>query len=203
MSSDLGTPDHPDRRLWMVPIVVVTDPGSVALVVAGIRRAGGAPRVADTDDGGIDGLTLAVSDGAEVLIVETEPTSVARVLRDLGPVRARGLPVLSLTETDGLPRLGVDSVHLLSRDDLADLNVPVPAIDDEDLRRGLWNDLRAAKIEERHHLVEVDGRPALRQLEAEGRGRDEDWVALAAGAAGVLAGRLAATNRRWRAQLDT
>jgi hypothetical protein len=57
-----------------------------------------------------------------------------------------------------------------------------------------------------HHLVEVDGSPAVHELRARGldvrtmgRGIDDDPAFfLAAGAAGVLAGRLAAENRRWR-----
>ena len=56
-----------------------------------------------------------------------------------------------------------------------------------------------------HQLVEVDGQPAVEELRdrrmdvrSMGRGIDDDPAFfLAAGAAGVLAGRLAAENRRW------
>ncbi len=67
-----------------------------------------------------------------------------------------------------------------------------------------------AKLEDRHQLVEVDGRPALAELadrgiepRSMGRGVEDDPAYfLAAGAAGVLAGRTAAGNRRWRAARD-
>jgi len=70
----------------------------------------------------------------------------------------------------------------------------------------VWEALRARKLEERHQLVEVDGRPALDRLdelglEMDSMGRtakDDPAFFLAAGAAGVLAGRLAASSRRWR-----
>ncbi len=67
----------------------------------------------------------------------------------------------------------------------------------------MWEALRARKLEEKHQLVEVDGRPALTKLEElgfeiESMGRtpkDDPAFFLAAGAAGVLAGRLAAGSR--------
>ena len=70
--------------------------------------------------------------------------------------------------------------------------------------------LRSRKLEETHQLIEVDGQPALEELRARdldvrtmGRGIDDDPAFfLAAGAAGVLAGRLAAENRRWRQRVD-
>jgi len=86
-------------------------------------------------------------------------------------------------------------------------NVAVPVLDDEGERDAVWEALRARKLEERHQLVEVDGRPALAKLdqlafEIESMGRipkDDPAFFLSAGAAGVLAGRLAASARRWRA----
>jgi hypothetical protein len=88
--------------------------------------------------------------------------------------------------------------------------VPVPALEDDTQRARIWDALRAARLEERHQLVEVDGRPALDELASRrieprsmGRGVDDDPACfLAAGAAGVLAGRLAEGNRRWRAEGD-
>ena len=58
--------------------------------------------------------------------------------------------------------------------------------------------------------MEVDGRPALdglaeRGVEVRSMGRgvgDDPAFFLAAGAAGVLAARMAAGNRRWRADRD-
>ncbi len=86
----------------------------------------------------------------------------------------------------------------------------MPTLADDAQRQIVWDALRAAKIEERHQLVEVDGRPALdelatRRIEPRSMGRgveDDPAYFLAAGAAGVLAGRTAAGNRRWRAARD-
>jgi hypothetical protein len=186
----------------MLPVVVLTEPAWASVVIAGIDRAGGATRITDTDDPAIDGLAAAAAAGAEVIIVETEMPRVRDTLSDLIDVGARGLPVLLIETVSGTPRLRTGSQDWLLRDDLSDINVPVPAVDEDDARRALWDDLRAARVEERHHLVEVNGLPALQQLAAEGRARDADWSVLAAGAAGVLAGRMAVSNRRWRAQLD-
>ena len=89
-------------------------------------------------------------------------------------------------------------------------DVPVPTLEDGEQRAAVWDALRAAGLEERHHLVEVDGRPGIAGLDEHavevrsmGRGPAEDPAFfLAAGAAGVLAGRMAARTRRWRSQLD-
>ncbi len=88
-------------------------------------------------------------------------------------------------------------------------DVPVPALEDEAQRAAVWDALRAAGLEERHHLVEVDGRPGIAglaehgvEVTSMGRGPTQDPpFFLAAGAAGVLAGRMAAKTRRWRSQL--
>lgn len=84
-------------------------------------------------------------------------------------------------------------------------NVAVPLLEDPE-RQVVWDHLRAERLEERHRLVEADGRPALEALEEAGvrvtsMGRtpgDDPAFFLAGGAAGVLAGRMAAGNRRWR-----
>jgi hypothetical protein len=89
---------------------------------------------------------------------------------------------------------------------LVETNVPVPVLQDEGQREVLWDALRDADPGGRHHLVEVDGRPAhdelaARDVEVRSMGRtfdDDPAFFLAAGAAGVLAGRLAAGDRAWR-----
>ena len=81
----------------------------------------------------------------------------------------------------------------------------VPVLPD-DQRTAMWDALRAARLEERHRLVEADGRPGIAGLEAAGvavrsMGRapaEDPAFFLAGGAAGVLAGRLAAGRARWR-----
>jgi Protein of unknown function (DUF3866) len=87
----------------------------------------------------------------------------------------------------------------------AEANVAVPALDGAE-RDAVWDALRAERLEERHRLVEVDGAPALAELEragvkVESMGRsagDDPAFFLAAGAAGVLAARMASHGRRWR-----
>lgn len=89
---------------------------------------------------------------------------------------------------------------------LVETNVPVPALADELQRAAVWDALRETNLEDRHQLVEVDGRPALEELAERsvevttmGRSIEEDPAFFeAAGAAGVLAGRMASKNRRWR-----
>jgi Protein of unknown function (DUF3866) len=85
----------------------------------------------------------------------------------------------------------------------ADVAVPVLEGPERDL---VWNALRERRLEERHQLVEVDGRPALDELErsrveVDSMGRtasDDPAFFLAAGAAGILAGRMAVRSRGWR-----
>ncbi|HKI30204.1 MAG TPA: DUF3866 family protein [Actinomycetota bacterium] len=104
--------------------------------------------------------------------------------------RHRGVSHHSLTILDRVCRVA------------ADVAVPVLEGDERDL---VWNSLRSRRLEERHQLVEVDGRGALDELEragieidSMGRTASEDPAFfLAAGAAGILAGRMAAGSRRW------
>jgi hypothetical protein len=122
-----------------------------------------------------------------------------------------GLPVaaLRISFADERERHRVVSHHsltILERVAAARANVAVPALADEAERSSVWDALRARKLEERHQLVEVDGRPAIAMLERSGvevtsMGRsvtDDPAFFVAAGAAGVLAGRLAARSRRFR-----
>lgn len=89
-------------------------------------------------------------------------------------------------------------------------DVPVPTLEDPVQRATVWDALRSAGLDERHHLVEVDGRPGIGgladhgvEVTSMGRGPAEDPpFFLAAGAAGVLAGRMAAGTRRWRSQME-
>ena len=121
----------------------------------------------------------------------------------------RPIPVLRISFADERPRhrgLSHHSMTILRDVCRVSTNVPVPTLAAEAERDAIWGALRDAKLEERHQLVEVDGRPALDQMRrlgvevtSMGRTVDEDpafW--LAAGAAGILAGRLVAGNARWR-----
>ena len=81
-------------------------------------------------------------------------------------------------------------------------------LSEEAQRAAVWEALRGRRLEERHQLVETDGRPALDELERRGvevesMGRppaEDPAFFLAAGAAGVLAARMAAASRTWRAE---
>lgn len=97
------------------------------------------------------------------------------------------------------------SLTVLREVALLPVHVVVPAMEEE--RRGMvWDALKEARLEERHQLVEVAGQPALDLLAERGiravtmgRTLEEDpEFFLAAGAAGVLAGRMAAGSDRWR-----
>lgn len=90
------------------------------------------------------------------------------------------------------------SITALSRVALVSVHVAVPALGDEERRGEIWGSLREASLEERHQLVETTGQPALDLLAEHGieprsMGRkvsDDPEFFLAAGAAGVLAGRI-------------
>ena len=119
------------------------------------------------------------------------PVAALRVSFADGRERHRGVSHHSLTILDRVCRVS------------ADVAVPVLEGRERDL---VWDSLRERRLEERHQLVEVDGRPALDELEragveidSMGRTASEDPAFfLAAGAAGILAGRMAAGSRRWR-----
>jgi hypothetical protein len=100
------------------------------------------------------------------------------------------------------------SLTALSRVAMVPVHVSVPVMEDEGHRQAVWAALRQAKLDERHQLVEVNGQPALDVLAEHGiepasmgRGVAEDpEYFLAAGSAGVLAGRMAAGDRAWRSR---
>jgi len=124
-----------------------------------------------------------------------------------------GRPVAGLRVSFADPRerhRGVShhSLTALGRVTLVPAHVAVPVIDDEARRETVWNTLRDAGLEARHQLVEVTGRPALDLLAENGidaesmsrRVEDDPEFFLAAGAAGVLAGRMAAGDQAWRSR---
>lgn len=96
------------------------------------------------------------------------------------------------------------SLTILERVTSCCANVVVPSLEPPE-RDTVWEALRERKLEERHQLVEADGRPALQELERRGlhvesMGRtvaDDPSFFLAAGAAGVVAARMAAGSRTW------
>jgi hypothetical protein len=185
------------------PVVVLTEEARLDVVLAGVRRAGGDPdvRTAPWIDPG--SLLEALSAAPEVAVVVCGAPEAAAVILAVRALGARPIPVLAFVDGDEGPAVSPSARSLIADPRLEDLEIPVPSVEDDAMRRQLWDQLRDVRAEERHHLVEVDGRPALADLAERGTPPSDDWASRAAGAAGVLAGRLAASNRRWRAQLDT
>ena len=205
MPSDIGRPAAREESLLQTPVVLALDPEAVPLVRAGASRAGGDPAAIVAADPDLATLLAAVHGVAAEYVVAacSSPAAAATVARVATLRRGRPLPVLGIANGT----IDAASRSLLADPSLEGLNVAVPALEDAD-RAQLWDSLRAERIEERHHLVEVDGRPALVALHALAAApehpdaglstRLDGVAALAAGAAGVLAGRMAAGGRRWR-----
>ncbi|MCA1727583.1 MAG: DUF3866 family protein [Actinobacteria bacterium] len=101
--------------------------------------------------------------------------------------------------------LSPHSVTVLATVALASVHVAVPTLGDPE-RSMIWHALRDAKLHERHQLVDVTGEPAVALMaergirgETMGRTQEEDpSFFLAAGAAGVLAGRMAERDQVWK-----
>ena len=189
-------PDAPDPAgplgLAATPVIVLPDPVWSDLATAGALRAGRQPATLRLPrDAPALGLQMlaAVTEGADVVLVEGGAGPHLRVARALG---GRPLAVLPLPDRD--------AVATMLRGCGLDVHVPVPSLEDPE-RSVVADCLRSLQLEATHHLVEVDPAPAFEQagLVLDGA----SLHALTAAAAGVLAGRLAASNRRWRAQLET
>jgi hypothetical protein len=129
-------------------------------------------------------------------------------LNAIGILDGRAVAALRLSfALPGYRHHGVSphSLTVLDKVALLPVHVAVPALDDEH-RSEVWEALKDAGLEARHQLVEVSGQPALdllreRGVPAETMGRsvdDDPEFFLAAGAAGVLAGRMAAGSERWQ-----
>jgi len=161
----------------------------------------------------LDAELIVVADGPGNLGTDTtwgvSALASGHALMAAATLGGRPIPALRVSFADDRERHRGVSHHSLTI--LADVckvgvNVPVPVLAQEEQRTTVWDALRSRHLEEVHQLVEVDGQPALEELRARGldvqtmgRGIDDDHAFfLAAGAAGVLAGRLATENRRWR-----
>jgi hypothetical protein len=133
----------------------------------------------------------------------------AMSLNAAGILGGRPVAALRISFADSRERhRGVShhSVTALSKVALVPVHVAVPALQDEERRKLIWDSLRHAGLEERHQLVETTGQPALdllaeHDIHPESMGRvlaDDPEFFVAAGAAGVLAGRMASNDRAWR-----
>jgi hypothetical protein len=165
----------------------------------------------------LDAEVIVVADGPGNLGTDTtwgvSALSSGHALMAAATLQGRPIPALRLSFADERARhRGVShhSLTILADVCKVDVNVPVPVLEDDAQRSTVWEALRSRQLEEIHHLVEVDGAPAVEELRARGvevrsmgRGIEDDPAFfLAAGAAGVLAGRLTAENRRWRRSTD-
>lgn len=165
----------------------------------------------------LDAEVVVVADGPGNLGTDTtwgvSALASGHALMAAATLGGRPIPALRVSFADERERhreVSHHSLTILSDVCKVDVNVPVPLLADGAQRAAVWDSLRSRRVEEIHHLVEVDGQPALEELRARdvdvrtmGRGIDDDPAFfLAAGAAGVLAGRMAAENRRWRGSTD-
>jgi hypothetical protein len=199
MNPNPSATDDTVSPLRHLPVIVLNDAVLLDVVLAGVRRAGGDPDIHALRRADSAMLRTALSSGAEVVVAVCEFSSMIEVIRTVRDLGGRPIPVLSIRGGDDGPSVSPASLSLLADPDLTDLEIPVPTTDDDGTRRLLWDQLRRVRSEDRHHLVEVDGRPAVDDRPGGPSRPVDSWAALAAGAAGVLAGRMAASDRRWRA----
>jgi hypothetical protein len=173
-----------------------------------------------------DGLLAARgAAGADVVVVGDGPGKVGTAtpwgasdvasgmaLNAAGILGGRPVAALRVSFADpGYRHFGVSphSLRVLGQVALVPVHVAVPSLEEE-ARGAVWEALKEAGLQERHQLVEVTGRPAvdlLRELgvpaETMGRSLDDDPPFFeAAGAAGVLAGRMAAGSAKWRLEVE-
>ena len=109
------------------------------------------------------------------------------LLDQITALRGRAVPALPLGRPEALTALFAGST--------LEVDLPVPAADGA-IRAAIRERIAALSLDSRRRLVEVDPRPAFEEAGLALESADLDT--LAAAAAGVLAGRLAAANRRWR-----
>jgi hypothetical protein len=183
----LGTwPDEepPAGGLWEAPVAVLPDHDRLAVVRLAVRRAGGVEAALVAPHGGA--LLRAAQEGAEVMIVTSGRGRTMNAVRALG---GRPLPALPWSSRTAITELFEGC--------LVDVDVAVPRLSGP-VRATMRATVAALHLEALHHVVEVDPRPGS---DPGARTNDDpDIDALGAAAAGVLAGRLAAGSRRWRAR---
>ena len=176
--------DPPGGGLREAPVVVLPDHDRLAVVRLAVTRAGGVEPSLVAPDGGA--LLRTAQQGAEVMIVTSGSGRTMNAIRALG---GRPLPALPWSSRAAITELfeGCD----------VDVDVAVPQLAGTE-RAALRAGVAALHLEALHHVVEVDPRPGS---DPGARTNDDpDIDALGAAAAGVLAGRLAAGSRRWRAR---
>ncbi len=178
------------------PVVVLGDQRLEATVREGVARAGLASitRLELASGTFLGAELLAASSSADALLVIADGSVAAAALVVVRALGGRPLPVVPLDDPAGARAM----LHACD----VDLDIAVPSVDDplRGLIRGVMGQLG---LFAHHHVVEVDPRPALSKAEiddvgAAGGAGVPSLFELAAAATGVLAGRVAAGNRRWR-----
>ena len=182
--SDRGDPAGP-LGLASTPVILLPDPSTIDVALAGVARAGRAPAVAQLD-ATRPGLGLALLDavgaGAEVIVLTEAAGPHIDLVRIVG---GRGVVALSASDAQAIAtwfrgvELGAD--------------IPLPTTDPDGSAQ-----IASFGLEAMHQLIQVDPTPALDEADV----RASTFVISTAAAAGVLAGRIAAGNRRWRAAVD-
>lgn len=180
------------------PLVTLADAVLADAVTSAAAHAAAGARVVTFTPAIAVGPTPADDDVEIVVVVCLTPVDERDVLRAAVEDGGRAIPVLGLaTDETGRPSVIPASLDLLGDPSLRDLHVAVPAFDDDEARARVWGRLRDRQVEARHQLAEV-GAGAWASLPPVGA---DPWASAGAFAAGILAGRVAAGNRRWRAQL--
>jgi hypothetical protein len=164
--------------------VVLPDRDRLAVVRLAVTRAGGVEPSLVAPDGGA--LLRTAPQGAEVMIVTSGSGRTMNAIRALG---GRPLPAL--------PWSSRAAIKELLEGCLVDVDVAVPRLAGTE-RAALRAAVAALHLDAVHHVLEVDPRPGFDRDAQTKDGPDLD--VLGAAAAGVLAGRLAAGSRRWRAR---
>lgn len=185
----LGRPVGEIDPGWLrnTPVIVLTSAALEPMACAAAERAGRASvspvRLGSGDRLGLRLLEAAAD--AEVLTVVVAVDEVTETLVVSRALRGRPLPVVPFDDPPSARRM-FEACWV-------DLDIALPSLDGPGRA-----EVRAVVAElglfASHHVVEVDPRPGL-----DGRGRGAPSLhELAAAATGVLAGRVAAGNRRWR-----
>jgi hypothetical protein len=171
--------------LASAPVILLPVPSLETVAAAGADRAGREPAIAllsaSTAQLGLE-LLAATSSGAEVVVLSEATGRHVDLVRIVG-----GRAVVALAFPDAA------AATAWLGDAELDADLPVPTGDD-----GWLRDVATLGLESMHQLVQVDPTIAIDPT----RTASGKSAAGAAAAAGMLAGRIAAGTRRWRAALE-
>ena len=177
-----GGPPPDPGGLRGLPVVLLLDGLAATFVAAGARRSGRVEALATSDGPEAPGFLLR-SDAHVALVCASTPRT-ATWVRALG---GRPLPALPLDDVAATSSF-LDGLEV-------DVDIAVPS-EDRTTRAAARAALGRVVPPPGHQLVEVDPRPAFDEAGVDATGAS--LASLTAAAAGVLAGRVAAGNRRWR-----